>query len=314
MHEINGADWKTIDRTLQGLARQRAALDAEEARWLRAAYRVEIWRELGLVSMIDYMERCLGYGPRAAQERLRVAVVLDELPATTQALESGALPFTGARALSRVLTPENEGAWLEHCAGKSVHQIEADVSGHEKGSLPTDPKDPELELRVLRYDEIRPATVALEREALAKARAHAGGHVTNDQFLAMVFEAFLHGAPAEDDTGRAKYQVAVIVCERCHQGWRDSAGKTIAIDAADVARAECDAQRIGSLHASVPARATQDIPPRIRRLVHRRDHGRCVVPGCRSSAHVECHHIRARADGGTHELANLCLLCDLCRA
>ena len=45
-------DWREIDRTLQGLARQRAALDANEAGWLRAAYRVQIWRHVGCVSMV----------------------------------------------------------------------------------------------------------------------------------------------------------------------------------------------------------------------------------------------------------------------
>ena len=308
--EVTCDDWREIDRTLVGQAMQRAALDAEEALWLRAGYRAQIWRHAGYISMVDYMERRLGYGVRAAQDRLRVAVILDEQPALSDALATGDLKFTGLRALLRVATPETETDWLEASRDKSVHEIEDLVSGHEKGDRPADPKKPELELRVLRYTEIRPATVALEREALAKARKEHGGFVTHDQFLAMVFGAYVAGEAAVEDMARAKYQVAVTLCPQCDQGSRDSAGKQFALDAADVARARCDAQHIGSLDTNAPERATQDIPPRVRRLIKRRDHGKCSLKDCRSAANLELHHIIAREDGGTHTPENILNLCD----
>jgi hypothetical protein len=83
---------------------------------------------------------------------------------------------------------------------------------------------------------------------------------------------------------------------------------------AELARAECDAQRIGSLDTNRPTRATQDIPPSIRRLVWRRDGGKCALPSCRSAAHLELHHIVAREDGGTHDAKNIAMLCDGCHA
>ena len=330
-------DWREIDRTLRTLARRRAALDAEETRWLRAAYRVQIWREVGCVSMVDYIERSLGYGVRNAQERLKVALALGSLPALEGALASGVLPFTAIRTLLRVATPANERSWLAHCANMSVHQIEEAVSGHDKGDAPTDPKQPDLELRTLCYSEVRPSTIALEREALARARVARGHDLSDDAFLAMVFGVFLEHASvdgsattnasasatasAESDAaepatgaGRARYQVAVTVCEVCDQGWRDSSGKRFALDASELARARCDAQHIGSLDGEQPARATQDIPPRIRRRVWRRDRGRCTLDGCRSAANLEIHHIVAREDGGTHDPSNLTLACDGCHA
>jgi hypothetical protein len=48
-------DWKQVDLALQSLAKRRSALDAEEARWIRAAARVKIWRQLGCVSLLDYL-------------------------------------------------------------------------------------------------------------------------------------------------------------------------------------------------------------------------------------------------------------------
>ncbi|MDQ3301068.1 MAG: hypothetical protein M3619_31195, partial [Myxococcota bacterium] len=52
----DGRDWRAIDGALQRIGKQRAALDAEEAGWLVRAARVQIWRELGFVSLIDYLE------------------------------------------------------------------------------------------------------------------------------------------------------------------------------------------------------------------------------------------------------------------
>ncbi|HTE05967.1 MAG TPA: HNH endonuclease signature motif containing protein, partial [Planctomycetota bacterium] len=55
--------------------------------------------------------------------------------------------------------------------------------------------------------------------------------------------------------------------------------------------------------------ASQSIPPRIRREVWRRDHGRCQVPGCRAARFLEVHHILPRALGGPHEPGNLLVMC-----
>ncbi|MBA3456101.1 MAG: HNH endonuclease [Deltaproteobacteria bacterium] len=86
----------------------------------------------------------------------------------------------------------------------------------------------------------------------------------------------------------------------------------VAVDAATVDRARCDAQHVGSLDADRPERAYQDIPPAVVRFVWRRDHGRCQTPGCRSARGLEIHHILARAHGGTHEPSNLTLRCSSC--
>ena len=58
--------WQTVDRALRDISVRRAALDANEARWLREAEALQIWRPLGMVSALDYLERVLGYAPRTA--------------------------------------------------------------------------------------------------------------------------------------------------------------------------------------------------------------------------------------------------------
>ena len=109
----DATDWQRVDRALRSLARRRAGLDADEARWLREAEACRLWRHLGMVSAIDYMERILGYGPRTAQDRLRVARALGTLPLLTEALATGELPLTALRELTRVATPVTEAAWRQ---------------------------------------------------------------------------------------------------------------------------------------------------------------------------------------------------------
>src|SRR5258705_3023941 len=104
--------WRTVDQALRAIALRRAALDGEEARWLREAEALQIWRPLGMVSALDYLERVLGYAPRTAQDRLRVARALGALPQLSAGLSTGELAFSAVRELTRVVTPATEGAWV----------------------------------------------------------------------------------------------------------------------------------------------------------------------------------------------------------
>jgi hypothetical protein len=55
-------------------------------------------------------------------------------------------------------------------------------------------------------------------------------------------------------------------------------------------------------------RAQRIVPARTRRLVEDRDRG-CRFPGCATTTHVECHHVRHWIDGGPTDTANLASLC-----
>src|SRR5690349_7682730 len=145
-------DWKAVDGALRSIRRRRAALDAEEARWLREAERLEIWRPLGMVSVLDYMERVLGYSPHSAMERLRVARSLESLPMLEAELALGTLRFSAIRELTRVATSATEEAWRDRALGKNVRQIEELVAGHAQGDRPDDPVNPELRRHVVKFE------------------------------------------------------------------------------------------------------------------------------------------------------------------
>ena len=49
--------------------------------------------------------------------------------------------------------------------------------------------------------------------------------------------------------------------------------------------------------------------PATRRRVLRRDHERCVVPGCQNHRFLDLHHVTPRSEGGTHDPDQLVSLC-----
>jgi hypothetical protein len=102
----------------------------------------------------------------------------------------------------------------------------------------------------------------------------------------------------------------VTLCRSCKRAWQDGGGVTVEMSPEAIERALCDSELIGSIDAAVPERAKQTIPPSVRRLISARDHGRCRVPGCRSSINLDIHHIKHLMYGGSSEPSNLILLCE----
>ncbi len=319
--------WQEIDRALRRVAVRRGGLDAEELAWLARAERAEVHRHVGSVSMLAYVERVLGYGPRVAKERLRVARVLATLPALTGELRAGGLSYSAVRELSRVATPATEAAWIEAARGRVLREIEAQVAGRSPGDRPEDPGDPDLTPRTITL-ELLPATLALFREAMRLLEDEVGHPLTDDALIAAMCSSVLDApcprghdraapgdasldasAPADEATTRAPYQIGLTVCARCDRAWHDAAGRAVDVPPATLAQARCHADHLGHLDAAVPARVVQDIPPAVQRLVKRRDRGCCTVPGCRSTRFLQLHHVHACADGGGHEPSNITCLC-----
>jgi hypothetical protein len=176
---------------------------------------------------------------------------------------------------------------------------------------PDDPPDPAARNHVVRF-ELAADTFALLRQARQTLDGEHGTNLSDDAFVAALCSAVLDGAPTTEPTGRARFQIAVTVCQRCRQGWQEGAGAQVAITPDAVDRAMCDAQHIGSIDGPAPERAYQDIPPSVARFVWRRDGGRCRIDGCRSTRGLELHHIVHRADGGTHDASNIILCCSRC--
>jgi len=295
---------EAVDRELRRIANAERRLEHDKAHLLTQAVRLRIWSHFGRGSLSEYLEEVFGYTPKVAREHVRVAFAIEELPILGEMLESGEQSYTALRELSRVTTAETVAEWREAARGMNVRQVEELVAGHAKGDRPSDLKNPDLAIAKITL-ELRAGATAQLRQARQAISAEVGSFVDDSDLIETLCAAYFAGGEA--DQGRARHQLMITVCQRCNRGWQDAAGRVIAIDAVDVERAECDAQRIGSDRE--PERATQDITPMVRRFVRRRDHGKCCVPGCRASRNVDLHHVVHREHGGGHEAENLTLTC-----
>jgi predicted nucleic acid-binding protein len=245
----DAGDWVQAHAALSRLAQERAALDAEEGRWLLCAWRSAAHLHLGYGSFAQYVERLFGYRPRTTQEKLRVAEALETLPRLARALEAGAMTWCAVRELTRVVVAETETAWLDAARGKTLREIEALVASKAPGDEPDAPPAELPRPRVLRF-EVAADTFATFREAMERLRRQAGGSLDDDAVLLAMARHVL-GGPREE--GRSSYQISLTVCGACGSGAQTAAGELVPVAAAVVGMAECDGQHLGELLPSATA-------------------------------------------------------------
>jgi len=257
--EPNTSAWLLAHHELSRLAKERAAADAEEGRWLLAALRSAAHVHLGFASFSEYVERSFGYKPRSTQEKLRVAEALEELPVLTRALEQGTIHWSAVRELTRVAVPENERAWFGVAHGKTLRQLEEMVAGKTPGDDPSSPPRLSERRHVLRF-EVTPDTFALFREALAALRRSIDSALDDDAALLALARLAL-GGPR--DEGRASYQIAVTRCAACGQGHQSASGELVPVGAEILEMAHCDAQHLGCIspHAANDSTPIASIRP-----------------------------------------------------
>ena len=329
-------DWLSVHERIEALGVERAMHEREVCRWLLAAERLAVHACVGHSSLREYAHRALGLTPRQTKERLRVGHALPRLPLLDAALADGGLCFSAVRELTRVVEPDTEKAWLDWADRRTVRQIERAVAERVRGDGPDAAPDPARVRHRLSF-EVRAETMALFRDLQATVRADLGGGgggggdgaVDDDTLLFEIARRAL-GGPTDD--GRAGYQVAVTRCDACGLAAIDAAGHGHPVDETVDEMMACDSQQLGRLVAhvggepeahvgrdggthvgpprvAVAERATQTIPPRIRRQVIRRDRGHCVVPGCRNHRFLDVHHVVARSEGGQHDPNTMATVC-----
>jgi hypothetical protein len=296
---------KTLHERLVAGAKRRVALEAEEARDLVLAEEAGIWQVFGYVSMQEYMERELHYGRHAANERLRVAHELFELPMLAKVFRRGDVPFSVMRELTRVVVPENQEEWLAAVEGKTAAQVQQMVSGLRKGANPEDRPDPKLVRRRIVMD-VDAETYAIWTAGRSHADQRHGARLTDDEFARQFARAVIE--PSGDGTS-APCLHAVTTCKQCKRSSLVANGCETPIDMATTLRLLCDSARIGDLESDNVERLVRAIPGPTKRKALVRAMFACEVPGCRSKKHLDCHHIVFRSQGGTNKLSNLVVLC-----
>ena len=268
--------------------------------------RRKLYRELGYASIHLYATQALGFSRTKTYEFIRLAESLEKLPRLKRRVESGEVPWTKAREVVKVATPETEGEWLKLVNTKSRRELESEVAksravrdrDESQGELmpvPPTPKAAPNPYVTFRLETMSKAKLEAVIEKMMKLH-----HCSREQVLMMALESFSGDSSPRGDT---PYQVIVHRCEEC--------GKS---EVGDVELSEAEAEQVACdsrvLEPGKRNRAT--IPPARRRAVLARDGHQCRTKGCRSKHFLEVHHIVPRSRGGTHDLANLTTLCSSC--
>jgi hypothetical protein len=150
---------------------------------------------------------------------------------------------------------------------------------------------------VLRH-EVGSETHALVRQAKKALEDEVGGHLDDDAFMGLLARRALQ--PANGPVHR----IAITKCDDCKRAWQDGAGARVELPAETLDRIACDAE-----HMDARGDISRHIPAATRRLVLQRDRQTCRVPWCRSTRHLEPHHIEHFGHGGDHDPDNLITLC-----
>jgi 5-methylcytosine-specific restriction endonuclease McrA len=322
---------------------QRAAeqIELQRLRWLADLDRRRAFERDGFLSTTAWLITRHRLGPGAAQEQVRTARALQQMPVTRSAAEAGDIPVSAVRLLpaAREVSPEafarDEAMLIEAASIHGVRDL-ARVTAHWKRLAEPDGQDRLWERRrlfasqtlggMVRIDgDLDPETGDVVLTALgAVMDADAKNRTDEDErtpaqrradALGVVCRVWLDRADRPRLGGERPHVTVTVdlaaLTDLKGAGGLDHGG---AIDAHAVRRLACDASvtRVVLGPRSEPldvGRRTPVIPPAIRRAVILRD-GHCRFPGCdQPPSRCDVHHIRHWADGGPTSVANAALLC-----
>ena len=311
--------------------------------------RREGYGDLHFASCAHWLSFCTGESLPTAREKVRVARKVIDCPLILQAFSKGQISYSKVRAVTRVVTPENEQQLLELSLDCSTSQLERVVRTYRQAA----PAEAELSARqqqrrylsyyidddnmfVLR-GRLTPEQGAVLVKALQvaqqeqQARDEEPDHELCDALEQVAGAALDKGLAHRAGKARPNtYQVLLKVDEqvladpdaegRCEVqgavGVSVQTAKRICCDAPvmqvhEAADCHCDAHdgRGNALHLK---RSRRRASAALERAVRVRDEGVCQFPGCENRRYLHLHHIEHWADGGGTDLDNLCLLCSGC--
>jgi hypothetical protein len=105
------------------------AATREFLRALAVCDRHRDWAEEGFASCADWLAWRIGVTRNTANEKVRAARALEELPLISDAMAGGELSFSKVRALTRAATAENEAELLAYARTASTASLERLVRG-----------------------------------------------------------------------------------------------------------------------------------------------------------------------------------------
>ncbi|KQR99435.1 HNH endonuclease [Williamsia sp. Leaf354] len=122
------SDDELTDRVV-GYASQIAALTARFLDLLREFDDRKVWSGIGIRSCAHWLSWKTGMSLRTAQDHLRIAHALTDLPRVSDAFAEGRLSYSKVRAITRVATPDREEELVNAALSATAAQVERLVRG-----------------------------------------------------------------------------------------------------------------------------------------------------------------------------------------
>jgi len=327
--------WET-ERIEDELASLAASITAAMGRFLvllAELDRREAWAGQGFSSLAHWLAFRCGLDLRTAREHVRVSRALRDLPRSSEAVCQGELSYSKARAVTRVARPETEAQILETARHATASQLDRILSVWKRAD--EDAKDVSERISALRHADmyfdddgmlvirarLAPEEGALFMRAMESARDELWngerevGPSARADALALVADRSLSvDAAARSGPDRTTIMVHVDVdvlrdpgCDGQSRLENGPSGP-----AEQSRRLACDAAVVEVTHGPEGevslGRRTRRISTALRRLLHVRDGGTCVFPGCTHRI-VDAHHVVHWADGGATVPSNTISLC-----
>jgi hypothetical protein len=299
----------------------------------RRVQETKAWRSSGAPSIVAWMAEHSRHSYRHAAATINMAMRLDQLPATKEALVAGTLSERQASEISTAaeLDPSAERELLRLAQNESIAALREkcrDVAAAAVGD--EDARERIRRSRYLRHwletdgalrldarlaaDEGAPLLASIHARADAlEAEAHKASRVEPaEAYAADALVSLVDGA------GAPKAVVHVHVSQAALARGRTEAGETcripgvgpISVSAARrlAAGGSVKLLEMEGVEVHRVANAGRTIPASIRSALEARD-VTCSVPGCNKKRDLEIDHIVPLAEGGDTSLDNLARLC-----
>lgn len=309
-------------------------VDRERLRWILKADRAELWRTDGHRTCASFVSAVFQVSNWKARRWIAAAHVVEHLPHTSAALESGALSLDKVVELARFASSADESRWVAWAQKMTPGGVRARADAEVKRNQ-EEAKEVE-QTRYLthsRWDDhiwIEARLPLEDGERVVKAideLAHTLPRHPDDDALAQL----LDDDDISIDQRRADALVALVT-----NGGATSSETTVIVQAplqalvADEGSASIDGRL--TIHPETARRLCCDaklrtvvgdglggrlgigdlsrvVPAWLRQEVLDRDGHQCTFPGCEHSRYLHMHHVIHWLFGGHTELDNLLTLC-----
>ncbi|HVE98190.1 MAG TPA: DUF222 domain-containing protein [Mycobacteriales bacterium] len=312
------ATWAS--RVAAGEARLLALIGEFDAR--------DAWSQPGFLSCAHWLSWRIGWGTRAAYEKVKVARALRGLPQTLAAFSRGQLSWTQVRAICRVAVAADEHVYIDLARHASGAQLEKIARGVRRARMlaaidaARQQLDTERAAECSAEDSI-PQDLAAEcsAEHSRPPRTWPAGEDSDPTVRASIAEGLVRVAQTSlatatkgraDVARRARQRLTALVDPL--SGWtRLADGELLPPNAAPPSAAELRAHLRPIVAADLTrfdlGRTARVLSPQLRELLGQIDGERCRFPGCTRRRKLHGHHVIYWSAGGPTDLSNLVLLC-----